>query len=104
LSRILTFSWRFCMLPSARLIVPSVPSTWFVSVHLVYAGVHCHVVRGLLVPHTRERINCAWHGSLNIRGWMQMVFYYHMIYSPETDRHVRHCSWLQSLRLQQINT
>ncbi len=33
-----------------------------------------------------------------------MVFYYHMIYSPETDRQVRHCSRLQSLRIQQINT
>jgi hypothetical protein len=33
-----------------------------------------------------------------------MVFYYHMIYSPETDRQVRHCSQLQSLRIQQINT
>ncbi len=33
---------------------------------------------------------------------MQMVFYYHMIYSPETDGQVRHCSWLQSLRIQQV--
>ncbi len=33
-----------------------------------------------------------------------MVFYYQMIYSPETDRQVRHCSCLQSLKLQQINT
>jgi hypothetical protein len=33
-----------------------------------------------------------------------MAFYYHMIYSLETDRQVRHCSGLQSLRLQQINT
>ncbi len=47
---------------------------------------------------------CTRHDFLYIRGWMQMAFYYHMIYSPETDRQVRHCSWLQSLRLQQINT
>ncbi len=47
---------------------------------------------------------CARQESLNIRGWIQMVFYYHMIYSPETDGQVRHCSRLQSLRLQQINT
>jgi hypothetical protein len=33
-----------------------------------------------------------------------MVFHCHMIYSPETDRQVGHCSRLQSLRLQQINT
>jgi hypothetical protein len=35
-----------------------------------------------------------------------MIFYYHMIYSPETDKQVRYCSRLQSLqslRLQQIN-
>jgi hypothetical protein len=33
-----------------------------------------------------------------------MVFYYHMIYTPETDKQISHCSRLQSLRLQQINT
>jgi hypothetical protein len=32
-----------------------------------------------------------------------MVFSFHLIYSPETDRQVRHCSRLQSLRLQRIN-
>jgi hypothetical protein len=32
-----------------------------------------------------------------------MVFYYHMIDSPKTDRQVRHCSRLQSLRSQWIN-
>jgi hypothetical protein len=31
---------------------------------------------------------------LYTRGWMQMVFYYHMIYSPETDRQIKHRSWL----------
>ncbi len=30
---------------------------------------------------------CARHNFSYTRGWMQMVFYCHMIYSPETDRH-----------------
>jgi hypothetical protein len=41
--------------------------------------------------------NCARCDFLYIRGWMHMAFYYHMIYFPETDNQVRHCSWLQSL-------
>ncbi len=35
--------------------------------------------------------------SMYIRGWMQMVFYYHIIYSLETDIKVRHWSQLQIL-------
>jgi hypothetical protein len=45
----------------------------------------------------------AQHDFLCTRGWMQMVFYCHMIYSPETDRQIKHCSWLQLLRIQQVN-
>ncbi len=30
---------------------------------------------------------CARHNFSYTRGWMQMVFYCQMIYSPETDRH-----------------
>ncbi len=29
---------------------------------------------------------CARHDFSSARGWMQMVFYYHMIYSPEINR------------------
>jgi hypothetical protein len=32
-----------------------------------------------------------------------MVFYHHMIYSPQTDNQVRHCSQLQLLSLQQVD-
>jgi hypothetical protein len=32
-----------------------------------------------------------------------MIFYYNMIYSPETDNQIRHCSRLQLLSLQQVD-
>ncbi len=38
------------------------------------------------------------HQRMNANG-----FYCHVIYSPETGRQVKHCSWLQSLRIQQVN-
>ncbi len=46
---------------------------------------------------------CARHDFLYIRGWMKMLFYYHMIYSPETDNQRRHRSQLQSLTLRQAD-
>ncbi len=36
--------------------------------------------------------NCARHNFSYTRGWMQMVFYSHIIYSPETDRYSK--TWL----------
>jgi hypothetical protein len=50
------------------------------------------------------KCNCAWHDfSCTPEDECKWFFYCHMIYSPETNRQVRHCSWLQSLRIQQIN-
>jgi hypothetical protein len=43
---------------------------------------------------------CARHDFLYIRGWMQMVFYYYMIYFPETDKQIMHRSRLQLSNLQ----
>jgi hypothetical protein len=34
-----------------------------------------------------EGCKCARHNLSYTRGWTQMVFLLHMIYSPETDRH-----------------
>ncbi len=40
---------------------------------------------------------CARHNFPYTRGWMQMVFYYQMIYSPETNNTIKHdscyCCW-----------
>jgi hypothetical protein len=35
-------------------------------------------------------VNCAQHNFSYTRGWMQMVFYYQMIYSPETNNTIKH--------------
>jgi hypothetical protein len=69
-------SLAMCVLPSVRLGI--------LFVYLFRSPQVCHhlhlIVCGSLVGCSIEKINCAWHNFLYIRGWMQMVLYYQMIY------------------------